>query len=347
MLEYTGEFGAELILFLPFIRWLSETGQLGDRIVRSYAGMRPYYERLGIRRYEEKATRREGVFAWDRPAWYPVRDEHDFDKGGKSPRLSYPDMRADFAAVPLPPTLEDAIARKPLLIIHNKYNDEWELGPVNHFSLDTLEFAFSRLPRSFTVVYIRHGLRTTHSSFVEDSNSFARYDDAAVLARHPDVLEFDSLFDAQSESALDNINAFKSALYSRCYRFVTCQGGGAHQIAQFSGSLMVVLHRMGRETRWAYASGYYTFMASPPPRLLICMCESQVREALGALERSTLKDGRVLLDAADEPLARRLDPATADRRAWRGMLARRYAGSRLRKLFGPIPARLLSGAKAG
>lgn len=327
LLDYTGEFGAELVLFLPFIRWLSETGQLGSRTVRTYGGMRPFYEGLGIARFEEKPGPREPIFPWDRPAWYPIRNEHDFDGKGRSPRLDYGDMRRQFAALPLPGWLEARLAEKPLLIIHNKYNDEWEQGPVNFIDLETLEHAFASLTGAFTVLYIRHGLRGTQASFVEDTNSFAAFDDAALLARYPEVLEFDRLFEDQQGDGLANVNAFKAALYSRCHRFVTVQGGGTHQIAQYSGSLIVILHRMGRETLGAYASGYYTFMAAPPPQLLVCTRQAELARAIDMLARARLQGGRMILDAADIGSARRFDPASAGVRSWRGWWRMRYGRS--------------------
>jgi hypothetical protein len=327
LLDYTGEFGAELVLFLPFIRWLSETGQLGDRTVRTYVGMRPFYEGLGIVRFEEKPGPREPIFPWDRPAWYPIRNEHDFDGKGRSPRLDYGDMRRQFAALPLPGWLEARLAEKPLLIIHNKYNDEWEQGPVNYIDLDTLDHAFAALTGAFTVLYIRHGLRTTQESFVEDSNIFAAFGDAELLDRYPDVLEFDGLFEDQRDGGLANVNAFKAALYSRCHRFVTVQGGGTHQIAQYSGSLIVILHRMGRETLSAYATSYYTFMAAPPPRLLVCARRVELAGAIDMLARASLRDGRIALAPADETKARKLDPKTAAARSRRGWLRLRYGRS--------------------
>jgi hypothetical protein len=314
VLEYTGEFGPELVLFLPFIRHLAARGELRGRTVRTYKGMQPFYEGLGIERFEEKQTSREWVPPENRPAWLPVRDEHEFDGVGRPAAHDYPDPRAQFASVPLPDWLEERIALKPLLVIHNKYNDEWLAGPVNFFDLRTLRHAFDRLGDRFTIVYIRHGMRQAQANYVADDNSFHQFGDAALLARYPDVVEFDALFQGQQDGGVANVNAFKAALYSRCYRFLTSQGGGAHQIAQYSGSVMVIMHRHGWEKKWAYSPGYYTFMADPAPTLLVCTRQHQARRALDALGRATLDGGRLVLDPADAGLARQLDPRTILRR---------------------------------
>lgn len=312
VLEYTGEFGPELVLFLPFIRHLCATDAIGARTVRTYAGMAPFYEGLPIAVFEEKTAQRHWVPNPDRPAWLPRRSEHDFDGLGPSDELSFPDPRRQFAHVPMPGALDRAIASKPLVVIHNKVTDEWGQGPVNRIGLGTLRRILPKLMTRFTVVYIRHGASKPPQGYSEDHNTFLAFRDMELLARFPGVFVFDDLYKGQTEVA--NVNAFKAGLYARCFRFITVQGGGAHQIAQYSGSVMVILHRLGDEMRFAYAHGCYTFMTSPAPLLLTCAYESELKAAVGALLRSNLRDGRISLDSADADLARRLSPETIERR---------------------------------
>ncbi len=60
-LEFSGEFGAELNSFLPFIYWLHMAGLMDGRRVRTYAGMRPFYFFLGDAQVEEKSEPRAHV----------------------------------------------------------------------------------------------------------------------------------------------------------------------------------------------------------------------------------------------------------------------------------------------
>src|ERR1044072_1308639 len=53
-IEYTGEFGAEVATFIPFVAWLKAEGLLSGRRVLTYPGMRPYYFFLEDREYSEK-----------------------------------------------------------------------------------------------------------------------------------------------------------------------------------------------------------------------------------------------------------------------------------------------------
>jgi len=311
-LEYTGEFGPELVLFLPFIRWLAKTGRLGDRVVRTYSGMAPFYSGLGIRHFEEKTARREWVAPDHRPWWLPVKNEHSFDGLGRPDQHLYPDFRAQFLKTPIAPKIEERIKDKPLLIIHNKYNVEWESGPINFIGLQTLDQAFRLLKRRFTVLYVRHGLGGAIASFSDDHNNAEHFRDWDVLSAHPEIVEFERNFACSGE---ENINLAKSALYARSHRFITSQGGGAAQIALFSGSLISVIHRSGREQDWGYAPGYYSFMADPPPRILTSTTDAELRATFPLFEHSQFHAGRVFLDPADERVARRLDPLSLPRRA--------------------------------
>lgn len=305
-LEYRGEFGLELLVFLPFVRWLSERGLLRERTVSTYKGMEPFYRGIdGV--LVERDEKRTFVPPGDRPSFLPVNDE--FALTGATPCHRYPELRGMFADLVLDPALEAAIARKPLLIIHNKYTDEWNKGPVNHLDLDTLERLIAVLRDAFTVVYIRHGIRDLPTGYTEDQNDILPFNDLGLIARHPDVLLFDDLLDAHmARRPESNINEFKNALCSRCFRFITSQGGGAHHLAFFSGSIMAILHREGLEENGAYETGFYTFVSDPPPLLLCCPDGNDIVRAGEVIARTRLEGGRISLGAGDEAAAAMLAP---------------------------------------
>ena len=61
LLEFTGEFGAEINSFVPFIYWLHLAGQMRERRIRTYHGMRPFYFFLDPAQIEEKSQPRHYV----------------------------------------------------------------------------------------------------------------------------------------------------------------------------------------------------------------------------------------------------------------------------------------------
>jgi len=275
-LEYEGEFGAELILFLPFCRWLSSVGMLKSRRIVTYRGMGCFYSDLDHDELVERPSARRYVPPSRRPAWLPVRDEHSKEFRVPSHRHLYPDLRQRFGEFPFPEALCEP--RLPLLLIHNKHNNEWDSGPCNHISLAALEVLFDVLKDRFTVVYLRHE-RRHDESFAMDHNTPLPFDDDALLARFPEVLCFHALQDEYRARFGGDMNTFKNCLLSRCRRFISSQGGGAHHIAMFSGSSMLVLHRRGQEAEFAYRSGYYRFMAPEAPALRVCGDEAELMQA--------------------------------------------------------------------
>jgi hypothetical protein len=307
VLEYTGEFGAELVLFLPFCEWLSSQGLLRDRSVCIYAGMRCFYDRLKCRDIIEKTEDRCYIAPGERPPWMPIRDEHSFDISTSKRFFNYPDLRSRFSNYTLPD--EIALSKKPLLIIHNKYNIEWESAPVNYLSLASLDKLLSELESIYTIVYVRHG-EDPGPGYSQDHNTPLFLNDAEILERHPTVLSFEGLYRHRSQAY--DLNTLKNAIYSRCYHFISVQGGGAHHIALFSGSLMAILHRYGQESRWAYSSGYYGFMADPPPIRAICSNDQDLDSVIPIFSNSNFIGGKLRVDDAVKHLLQRLSPERSD-----------------------------------
>lgn len=314
-LEFTGEFGTELIIFLPFVTWLSRQGYLRRRRIRSYRGMRSFYEPLDIAGFDEKPDGRAFVHVVDRPAWLPVRDEDNFD-GRKmpSPFHADPDLRAVFRDMPLRlPELEEGL---PLLVVHNKYNWEWKFGcPINYLTLASLEAIFARLRHTYRIVYIRHGKVPLDPSYCHDRNRMiGGFGDNEVLAAHPEVLDFDALFARfVAAGGPQDVNLFKNALYARCRHFISAQGGGAHHIACFSGSRVLVQHRTGVEHVWPYV-GYYRWLATPPVQLAVAISEAELIGSLDLFEGATGPDGR---PEPGSPAARCLAALSPEREAVR------------------------------
>src|SRR5262249_55672117 len=84
LLDYTGEFGPELVLFNPFCRWLAKEGLLKNRRIRTYRGMRCFYDDLDCLEIIEKAEPRRYVPPNQRPEWLPIKNEHNFDNLGRT-----------------------------------------------------------------------------------------------------------------------------------------------------------------------------------------------------------------------------------------------------------------------
>ncbi len=292
-LEYSGEFGPELICFVPFIHWLHTQGRLKHRRVISYAGMRPFYYFLDEANYTEKAEKRKYVRDEHRPTYWPNRSEISAQP---SPFALFPDYRRIYRG---------CFGRdfdKPILVIHNKHCKEWGLGPVNFIPLETLDRLFTALKQKFQIVYFREGFGSIdldEFGYSADDNFPLPFDDEALLRRHPEVIAFEQL--AAASRHRSSYNELKLAIFADCNRFIASQGGGAHLMATLSDIVLVILHRAGLELRGTYVDGFYRFAANPPPALLMTRNSLELEEAA-----SIFKYHNDAEDAAFPPEAARL-----------------------------------------
>ncbi len=293
-LEFRGEFGSELACFLPFIYWLHSIGGMNDRKILTYSGMRPFYYFLSPEQYTEKSERRRHYQTYNRSPFTPNIDEHI---AFRKPLEFYPDYRSVY---------RNAIFRmdRPILVIHNKYNKEWDGGPVNHLGLELLDKLLGELRHHFFCVYIRPGISTRPSDFSEDANTVFEFDDRDVLSSYDDVLIFDDL--ASRFNGGSKYNLLKNLLYANTHHFICAQGGASYHPAMFSGSCIAVNHKVGLETQFAYAHGLYRHLSNPCPIMLITKNDDSLLEAAFALTRSKVMVDRVCLDPKDliklEPL---------------------------------------------
>jgi hypothetical protein len=305
-LSYVGEFGPELIIFLPFCKWVSAAGLAAGRRISTYKGMTCFYDNLGFEQVIERPDARVYLQPEYRPAYLPRRDENTFDGLGQSAFHLNPNLRRKFESIPVPSIVRTA--QRPILVIHNKYNDEWGRGPVNNMTLPLLSTLFEQLKEQFLVVYIRHA-NAKADGYAHDQNKLLDFDETEVLRGNAEVIPFDDLMAAfTAECGITNVNLAKAALYSRCFNFITSQGGGAHQIAHFSGSLVSILHRAGAEITWAYHLGYYNFMSNPAPTRMICINDGELVASVAAHLASTLHHGRLYVSDAGQKTVVALGP---------------------------------------
>lgn len=282
-LEYTGEFGTEIACFLPTVYWLFRTGGLEGRRVCTYEGMRAFYYFLPDDQYREKTGPRTYVRAGLRPRYLANRSEHS---ARQHPREAWPDYRQRYAATA--PRFS-----RPLLIVHNKYADEWQLGPINYIPCELLDVIFERFKRHYQIVYLRQGLRAGPvRGFSADQSRPRVFGDREVLDRHPQVRVFDDLLD--QAGADKSYNELKLELYAKARFFISSQGGNCALAALFGGSTLLVMHRLGRELRHAYSQGFFRYAAEPRVQLLVARNDEQMRKAVDRLSANCRRFGRVL-----------------------------------------------------
>lgn len=286
MLVYTGEYGAEVTTFIPFVAWLKQEGMLRHRRIRTYAGMRPHYFFLSDDEIEFKIEPRN---------WLPVRDRYwpsnSTYHATASPWHVYPDYRQHYASKGL-------LFQRPLIVIQNKFTIEWEVGPINYIPISALYQFLARVSDRFTVVYSRPGsVKGKQEGYSRDHNLELAYPDSDVSERYPGVIHLEKLCADQELQ----YNQTKLEVLAKSHLFVAVQGGGAHILAAFGNSLMLLLDREeylgidGREYPHAYQRGPYKYLAKVPPRLLVTRTFRDFIEGLQLMRQASVVNGSIVL----------------------------------------------------
>jgi hypothetical protein len=297
VLEFTGEFGAEINSFVPFTYWLYLAGLMQDRRIRTYPGMRPFYFYLHPEQIEEKQEARRYVHPLERPVWLPTRNDHASCRNAFE---TFPDYRTAYGDAAF------FASERPLLIVHNKFTIEWNRAPVNYFSPALLERVFGTLSEHFQIVYIRPGFAGAQAGYSADQQPDLPFGDAQVVRQFPNIWLLDDLVEGLRDVV--SYNEIKLRLLASSWFHLTVQGGNAHLAALFSGTLVTVLHRFGQEIRHTYRHGHFGYAANPTPAWLICRSEAEVSAALPVLADSRLIAGRAVPSPVHAAIVEALSP---------------------------------------
>jgi hypothetical protein len=176
---------------------------------------------------------------------------------------------------------------RPVLFIQNKFAVEWNIGPINYLPLAAIEQLFRISIDKFHVVYSRPRDTLNGKGYAGDHDRGCEYPDLEIVRRfeHVEILEETCL-----ETGAD-YNTTKLEILAKSHLFVAVQGGGTHLLAYFGNSLLLLLHREGREYPHAYAAGPYKYLSDPPPLLLVARDNDQLMQGVKVVSATSLKDG--------------------------------------------------------
>jgi hypothetical protein len=289
-IEYAGEFGAEITTFIPFAFWLKTQGLLAGRRVVTHAGMEPYYYFLGPDEYCEKSGPRRWV-PTDERGW-PTNSTYT---ATRRPWHVMPDYRARYRAQGRP-------FERPVLFIQNKFTVEWDVGPINYLPLWALKGLLHVAAERFDIVYSRPRPLVGAGGYTPDANHHCDYPDLALVRSFGEVLILED-FCAETGAPY---NLTKLEILAKSHVFAAVQGGGAHLLACFGNSLMLLLHREGEEHPHAYASGPYKYLSTPAPVLMLAQGREALIEGLNVIGGTRVEGGQVQVDSGVMPALKTL-----------------------------------------
>ena len=140
---------------------------------------------------------------------------------------------------------------KPLYIISNKYQSEWDGGPVNFIDLETLDKIFEMLSPNFKVIYNR----PKPSNIVEDHSTLMDFGDFDLIGNIYKG-RVTLIQDLQGMAPQLSFNELQMYLYANCSNFISVQGGNSVLCSYFGGKNIVYAVK-GMEVKWSVYETYF------------------------------------------------------------------------------------------
>ncbi len=225
-ISFSGEFAPEIMYVLPFAYWHYKNGTLqkteGAKFTKELYFFSPNHEEV----YDVRTG--EGNYNYETPR---ILYSHDYDISKWEP-------------VPLKATYKNDIYvyDKPILIIANRYNEEWNGPPISYFSKPILHHMINKLKHDYTIIYNRprpHQI-TGDNSDIYDLNE---YDE--IRETHPEVILMEDLF-KENKGKANNFNHLQLMVYANADHFISIHGGTA-SFASYFGGINLILSKKGPE----------------------------------------------------------------------------------------------------
>lgn len=225
-ISFSGEFAPEIQFVLPFAYWHYKNGTLkstsSTRFSKEFYFFSPNHNETDLTRTNE------GNYNYEIPRIL-YSQNYNIHK---------------WLQVPLKETYKNDIYvyDKPILIIANRYNSEWEGPPISFLSIELLDFIIKKLKASYTIIYNRPRVQNISM----DGSSFYDLNEFEWLKKnHPDVLLMEELFKENKANA-NNFNHLQMMVYANANHFISTHGGTGALASYFKG-MNLILSKKGPE----------------------------------------------------------------------------------------------------
>lgn len=225
-LIFSGEFAPELQFVLPFAYWHYQNGTLESTVSSKYTKEMYFFSPDHREEFDTRSN--EGNYNFEMPR---ILYSQDYDM-------------SKWVPVPLKATYRNDVYvyEKPILIIANRYNMEWDGPPVSYYSIEMLAFMLDKLKHKYQVIYNRP--RPQHITM--DNSDIYDMDEFSWLEKeHPDVILMENLF-KENKGKANNFNHLQMMVYANANHFISIHGGTA-TLASYFGGTNLILSKKGPE----------------------------------------------------------------------------------------------------
>lgn len=237
---YNGEFQQELCFVLPFAYWHAQNGTLKETVSSLHTKELYFFSPHHKEKYELRDPRTN-------------RENFSVPNMSHTLRLS----RSRWLPVPLKQHYANTVFvyDKPLLVIANKYNREWDSDPVNFLSLEILEQLFRQYSDRYQIIYNRP--RAHH--IIGDNSPAVRFNDDELLHQFPAVLSLQNEY-AKHRQRVNNFNHLQLMVYANCQHFISVHGGTA-ALASYFGGTNILYSKNGVESVFSEYQNIFTALS--------------------------------------------------------------------------------------
>ena len=227
--KVNGEYGYELFAALPLINWYKEQGN--DVVVDGVVGSSLLYPNIKVNEIYDKRYQFLHLEIDDKV--YYKQHNHVagiFSRPLYGNKLMWEDKWSPPKLKEYYKSIYELEFEKPLLVISNKYQMEWNGGPINYINLDLLKIIFEMCKDKFQIIYNRPG----QNDIVNDGSPQKDWDDWS-LAHYMNI---PVMQDLQKEYDMD-YNTTQMAVLSNCDYHISTQGGNSALAAYFGGENII------------------------------------------------------------------------------------------------------------
>lgn len=254
-ISYSGEFGEELQFVLPFAYWHYKNGTLKSTASAKYTKELYFFSPDHAEVYELRSN--EGNYNFELPRILYSQDYH-LEK---------------WLPVPLKNEYSNDIYTydKPLLIIANRYNMEWDGPPVSYFDIPTLDFVIGSLQKDYTIIYNRP---KPDDISIDGSVTYDLKEFEWLAEKYPEVILMDELYKENRGNAR-NFNHLQLMVYANASHFLSVHGGTA-TLASYFGGINLIISKKGPEHHFGcYDKLYPQFSGT---KILHARTEEEVKD---------------------------------------------------------------------
>jgi len=228
------EFGYELQLVIPYAYHLYKNNLL-NKTTSSFMTKELYYF---SKNHEEK---------------YKLRRSNEPNVPNKTPHVK--ELNYDKYTPPPYKSIyknEYFVYDKPLLIIHNKYNEEWNKAPINFIDKNTLNEIFNLFINKYTIIY----LRPKSKNIISDNSKIHSLNENDLLNSY-NIIDGNKLYEeTKNKYNINNFNHFQLLIHANCNNFISVQGGNS-VLASYFGGTNIIYSKDGGELNCDAYNGHY------------------------------------------------------------------------------------------